>query len=513
MTIAVAAPNDLAARAGAGMADVGGNAVDAALAAAVTAMVSEPGICSLAGGCYVIVAPPGTRAEVVDANVTMPGAGLDVTPGQGTFTLQTDYGGGVEMTIGHGSVATPTTPAGLALAHRRHGRAAWADVWAPAVRAAAEGFPMGSAATYYLRYVHDDLYGWHEPSRAAIHDADGNLVAEGEPVVIADLAASLQAIADDGVEVLYDGWLGDRIVDDVQAHDGLLTHDDLRRYRPTVRPALETVATTPAGRWRVATNPPPAIGGVTLSAMLELLTRSGPLPGRWDDDLVVRMARAQDLVLSRRVTELDPARDRPTAATALLEAIDDGTFDAAMASPSTIHVSAVDDSGLACAVTASAGYGSGVMPPGTGLWLNNCLGEHELNPHGLHRWEPGDHLPSNMAPTVVEAPDGARLAIGSPGADRITTAILQTLVHLFGDADLRTAIAAPRLHVRHHPDGSLWRVGHEEDLDVSALDAPTESFHPRAMFFGGVAATLRHADGRLEAAGDPRRTGATRLSD
>lgn len=508
----MAAPNELATDAAANVADAGGNAVDAALAAAIVSMVAEPGVSSLAGGSYLLVAPPDGPVEVVDANTTMPGRGAIVRPGQGTFPIHTDYGGGVEMTAGHGSVATPVTPAGLALVHERWGRAPWAEVWAPAVRVARDGFPMGAASHYYLEYVHETLYGWHAPSHAAIHDDEGDLIGLGGKVVIDQLAASLQAIADEGVEVFTHGELGRRIVDDVQAHDGLLTRADLAETRATVRPALASVATTPDGRWHVATNPAPAIGGVTLTAMLELLIRSGPLGDGWDDEMLARMVRVQDVVLARRVADLDRARDREAAAAALLETIDAGDFDAGLASPSTIHVSAMDADGLGCAITASAGYGSGAMPPGTGLWLNNCLGEHELNPFGLHRWEPGNRLPSNMAPTVAVGPDGQRLVIGSPGADRITTSLLQVLVHVLGGASLSAAIATPRLHVRHERDGSLSRVAHEEDLDVSSLEVALEPHHPNAMYFGGVAAAMLHVDGTLEAGADPRRTGSTTIT-
>lgn len=512
MSLALAAPNALATAAGERLAAVGGNAVDAALAAAIVSMVSEPGVSSLAGGSYLLVAPPGSPVVVVDANVTMPGRGLDVEPGQGTFAMHTDYGGGLDMTAGHGSVATPVTPAGLALVHERWGRAPWAEVWGPAIDVARDGFPMGAASSYYLQYVHETLYGWHAPSHAAIHDDDGGLVPEGGTVRIDHLAESLEALATEGVRVFTHGELGARIVDDIRANDGLLTRADLAESQPIVRPARTAAATTTAGQWRVSTNPAPAIGGVTLTAMLELLTRSGPLPGHWDDDLLVRMVRAQDVVLARRVRDLDPSLDREAAAAILLDGIDAGDFDAAMASPSTIHVSAVDDRGLGCAITASAGYGSGAMPPGTGLWLNNCLGEHELNPHGLHRWEPGDHLPSNMAPTIAVGPAGQRLVIGSPGADRITTALLQVLVHVLGGASLSAAIATPRLHVRHERDGRLSRVAHEEDLDVSVLDVALEPHHPNSMYFGGVAATMLHADGALEAGADPRRTGSTTIT-
>ncbi|MBW3621614.1 MAG: gamma-glutamyltransferase, partial [Actinobacteria bacterium] len=261
MPIAVAAPNQLAADAGREIADAGGNAVDAAVAAALVAMTTEPGICSLPGGAYLTIEPVDGPAETIDANVSMPGHGLPRDRfGGGVFDIRTDYGGGVDITIGHGSVATPGTPAGLALASERHGRLPWRELLAPAIAIARSGFPMGAASSYYLDYVHQDLFGWHAPSHAAIHAPDGTLLPTGAEVRIEALADSLQQLADEGVAALYAGDLGARIVTDVLDHGGLLTREDLRRYRAVVR---EPVTVDVAG-WHVATNPPPAIGGVTL---------------------------------------------------------------------------------------------------------------------------------------------------------------------------------------------------------------------------------------------------------
>lgn len=507
LTVALAAPNDLSADAGARLAAEGGNAVDAAIGAALVATVTEPGICALAGGAYLTVRPASGQAETIDANVTMPGRGLDPgARGRGTFAIHTDYGGGVEITIGHGSVAVPGTPAGLSLAHERHGRLPWQAVVEPAVEVTRQGFPLGAASTYYLTYVHEDLFGWHAPSHAAIHDASGQLIRTGGTVVIDDLADTLERLGSEGAASFYDGEIGARIVADVRANGGLLTAEDLAAYRPVVRSALETRFRD----WTVATNPAPAIGGVTLTAMLRLL-EDVPRDG-WSDDELRRLVHVQDAVLSHRVEVLDRADDREQAAAALLASVETGELDLGRGSASTINISAVDGGGTACAVTASAGYGSGVMPPGTGLWLNNCLGEPELNRRGLHAWEPGERLPSNMAPTVAARPDGTVLAIGSPGADRITTAILQTLLaHINAGRPLAEAVAAPRVHVRHHADGRVREVGHEEDLELPPFDLPVRSYHRHAMFFGGVTAARRSADGQLEAAADPRRGGATRI--
>ena len=183
-------------------------------------------------------------------------------------------------------------------------------------------------------------------------------------------------------------------------------------------------------------------------------------------------------------------------------------------SSSTAHVSVVDSDGTACAITASAGYGSGATVPGTGLVLNNCLGEPELNRLGLHALAPGTRLASNMAPTTARHRDGARLAVGSPGADRITTALMQVLAAFcLEGADLQSAIDRPRLHVQHPrgrvPPGSSTRTTTRCARRCGAPVCRPAPHGHRDMFFGGVGATLRDADGGLSAAGDGRRAAAT----
>src|SRR5690606_12906110 len=177
------------------------------------------------------------------------------------------------------------------------------------------------------------------------------------------------------------------------------------------------------------------------------------------------------------------------------------------------HVAAVDSDGMACAVTASSGYGSGATIPGTGLLLNNCLGEPELNRLGLHALAPGTRLASNMAPSVARAPDGRVMAIGTPGADRITTALMQVLArHCLLDVDMGEAISRPRAHVRV-VRGEPTRVDYERDAGiaaaVTALGMPGLEHEPHSMYFGGVGAASRSASGVLSAAGDPRREAAT----
>ena len=223
---------------------------------------------------------------------------------------------------------------------------------------------------------------------------------------------------------------------------GRVTTQDLAEYR-----AIERVPiVVDVGEWQVATNPAPAVGGATLAAMLMLLEEQGFT--MWDDAGAGRLAEVQQAVLRYRDEVLDVATDRAAAVKALLDAAAVGDYRSLLASPSTVHVSAVDGSGLGCAITTSAGYGSGLMVPGTGLWLNNSLGEIELLAGDPADLPVGSRMISNMAPTVARRRDGAVLSVGSPGASRITTAIAQVLVNFIHlGMSLSDAVAHPRLHV------------------------------------------------------------------
>jgi gamma-glutamyltranspeptidase/glutathione hydrolase len=484
----------------------GGNAVDAAIAAMVAAMTTEPGIVSMAGGAFVTVWPAGGEPEVVDGNVEMPGRGLPQERfGQGLREIRTTYGGGLTLYAGHGSVATPGAFAALGVAHDRHGRAAWRDVMAPSVAAARGGYRIGGAAASYLALTGDSVFGWDPNTRPLVTGTGGTTLAAGDVATNPDLADTLEQVVEEGARSLYTGSLAARIAADSEQRGGLVTAADLAAYEPRVRTPLRMRL----GDWDVATNSPPSVGGPMLAVMLREAVGT---PG-WD---WARVIETQRRVLTYRHQVHDLSTDLEDDGYALLETVERHGLAGLPTSSSTAHVSAADSDGTVCAITASSGYGSGATVPGTGIMLNNCLGEPELNRLGLHALAPGTRLASNMAPSVGRRADGAALAIGSPGADRITTALMQVLgrfcVH---GAGLQAAIDAPRVHVRVMDDGSP-RVDHEDDEAVSAavaaLGLASYSHGRQSMFFGGVGAALLAADGRLEAAGDPRREAATRVS-
>jgi gamma-glutamyltranspeptidase / glutathione hydrolase len=484
--VAIAAPNEAAADAGERIARSGGNAIDCALAAALVTMVNEVGIVSLSSGGFITVQPSdGGAPHTVDGWMEMPGRGRSL--GGGTWDVYTEYGDGVSATIGPGSVACHGSIAAFGEAHARWGSVPWRELVAPAVEVARGGFRLGSASRYYLDHVHDLIFSWDDASREAIHDADGQLTTE--LVTLPDLVASLELIAEEGPRALHTGDLARLISQDVIDRGGILGPEDLAAYRPVVRPSLLSTV----GDWTLGTNPPPSVGGVCVAAMLRLLD-DHPL-GMWDAADVDHLIRVQRAVLGHRLEVLDHTDDLERDAAAYLDLIDRDHL-AVLESGSTAHVSATDSDGGACAVTVSSGYSSGMIAKGTGIWLNNCLGEPELNARGLHGLAPGSRLLSNMAPTVGHHLDGSSLAIGSPGADRITTAIVQVLAGFInGGLGLQQAINHSRVHVH--------RAGRpDERIKVEA--EPT-------MYYGGVGATLRRPDGQLIAAADPRRDGAVRL--
>src|SRR3954451_16667180 len=167
--LAVAAPNEASADAAEEVALAGGNAVDAALAAALVAMVNEVGIVSISSGGFVTVQPgDGRPAYAVDGWMDMPGRGRATAAApDSTWDVTTEYGGGVDITIGPGSVAVHGSLAAFGEAHRRNGRLPWPEVVAPALEVARRGFLLSSASRYYLDFVHDEIFGWDPVSRAA----------------------------------------------------------------------------------------------------------------------------------------------------------------------------------------------------------------------------------------------------------------------------------------------------------------------------------------------------------
>lgn len=501
-SVAVATSSRLAAEAAREVAASGGNAVDCALAAALLTMNTEPGVCALAGSAFITVWPAGGAPVTIDGNVAVPGAGVDDSErGGGAVSVAMEYGGGIETLVGCGSVAIPGTLAAVEQAWKKFGTASWKSIFAPSIRATRDGFPLSSACHYYLGYSGNSIYGRSDDGFNALHNVDGTLRATGEPIHVPHLSDTLDAIAREGAAIFYRGELAASIAGHCRDGGGALTREDLADYRALERTPL----TIDIGGWQLATNPSPAVGGSILSAML--LACAGLDGNTWNAQNVRTLIQTQQACLDFRRRRLDLADDIGTEAAALLELARNGQLLSQWTSASTVHTSVVDSDGTGCAITASSGYGSGEMPAGTGLWLNNCLGEIELNRRGLEAGPVGARLPSNMAPSVARR-DGAVLAVGSPGADRITTAMQQFLInYLQFDMSLADAIAHPRVHV--DTSGKQVRLMAEAGIELPDIDLPSKVFPQPVMYFGGVGAAVYKNGQGLQTAADPRREGGT----
>lgn len=482
--IAVAAPSAVAAEAADRVCELGGGAVDAAIAAAVAAMVSEPGVVAPGAGAFVTVWPADGVPVTYDGYMAVPGLGGRSSDPQDREVAM-EYGGGITTVVGPASIAVPGAWAGFGAAHADHGTTAWADVLEPAVDLARRGSPLGATSALYLGYSLGPVFDADPAgSRALRHN--GRPLRTGEPVRVEGLAESLERLARAGAQDFYTGELARAIASDLRARGSHLGIEDLAAYRAERRTPLEVSV----GDWLLATNPAPAVGGAALAALMALAPDGSP----------AQLIEAQRKVYGWRRGGADVADDRTRAIAELLAELPGDPI----SSPSTAHVSTAGG-GVACAITLSAGYGSGVIPTGTGMWMNNGLGEVELV-GDRHRLEAGTRLNSNMAPSVGRHRDGRVLAIGSPGADRITSAIAQTLLALERGLSPGDAVSTPRVHV---DVGKSVTIAYEPGIDMPPLDDALRPFDEPHMYFGGVGLAIGHPDGSVTAATDPRRNGVT----
>ena len=474
---AVAAGNADTARAAATVLRAGGNAVDAVVAAGFAASVAEPGLSSLGGGGFLLWAPAGGPERLLDFFTDAPGRGRP--PGFRAPPLPiTVRFSGVDQVFhaGWGSVAVPGCLDGYVHAVRAHGRLPLAQVVAPAVDLARTGSVLDATQAGFLVLLEDILTLTAEGR--AVFAPHGRLLGAGERLRNPDLADLLDDVGRGVVSGVAD--LAGALHAAAEAGGGRLSADDLHAYSVHERQPLRA---SYRGA-ELVTNPPPSFGGsLVLTALGEL--------------------------------EAHPSLNGKTHATRHLAAALVRMSERHVAGPTavrgTTHVSAVDADGGLAALTMSNGSCAGVFAPGTGIQLNNVMGEADLHPHGLEATAPGVRIGSMMAPTVVRTPDGTRTALGSGGSERIRSALLCTLVGLVDRGEsLVDAVAAPRLHW----DRSVLQVEPGLPADVVAVlrAARTVSeWSARDLYFGGVHAVAHRPDGSVDAVGDARRSGATEL--
>ncbi len=510
---AVAAGHQLTAEAGARILAEGGNAVDACIAAAFMSWVAESPLTGPGAGGFMLVHQARDRStRLLDFFVTTPGLGSRTRRRAEMKSIDVDFSG--ESTqmfhIGSASCAVPGAVAGLAAAHRRYASLPWRTLIEPGMEAARDGIALTRPQAYLHAIL--DLILRHTPEGRRVYGVGGARLGPGDVLRLPDLANTLERLATRPGD-LYSGDLAAAVVRHLRETGGAVTAADLRGYRVIWRTPVEA-------RFRgcaFESNPPPSSGGVLIAYGLALLDRldNGP-PGSAEAltalvDVMREQNRTRGDRFTTRLNRGGLARhllaDRSLrAAVARIEAGGPGAPEAAPPGGTT-HISVVDAAGNAASMSASTGSGSGVIVPGTGIHMNNMLGEYDLNPSG-RALAPGRRMTSMMAPSIVVHDGEPRLVVGSAGSVRLRGAIMQVVVNVVGHGlPVGEAIDSPRVHVDEphvHCEGGL------EPAALDALEAAgydVVRWRRRNLFFGGVAAVERREDGSLAAAGDPRRGG------
>jgi gamma-glutamyltranspeptidase / glutathione hydrolase len=483
----VAAGHPLTAQAGARVLREGGNAVDAAVGAMLTSFAAEPLLTGLGAGGYMLVAGGQQEPALLDFFVQAPTDRRSASPGDGFVAelqaIDVSFGDAAQVFhIGPASCGVYGTPAGVCEAVSRWGTVPLEDLAAPAAQLARDGVVLNAGQAYVAEILGDLLSS--TPECAALWAPEGHILREGELLRNRELGDALVRLGKDGSEPFYRGDVAAAVCDWLQARGGSLSREDLAGYR-----ALEREPVRMGYRdCDVLTNAPPSAGGTLLAYALALLDR-GPAPPTLSG-VVEAMAAAQ----SERTPEF-------------VEGLSEEGFLARFLDRrlgATTHISVLDAEGRACSATCTNGEGSGVVVPGTGMHINNVMGEEDLNPLGFHRHPAGRRMPSMMAPSIVMRNGEVELVLGSAGSNRIRSALLQTIVGVVDHGmDVRRAVDAPRVHF----EGGVLYV--EPGINLGELvlgDTHVVRFGALNLFFGGVQAVQRRGE-RLTGAGDPRRGG------
>ncbi len=479
---AVAAGHELTVKAARHALEEGGNATDAACAAAWMACVVEPVLASPGGGGFAMVAENGATPQLCDFFARTP---LHVNPDADFHAIEADFGTTTQtFHIGPGSTATPGFVPGIFALHGRHGRLPMARLIAPAAVIARRGHTVNAFQARLARIISPILLA-SEGTRA-LFAPSGGLLTEGQMLANPDLARFLESLAEGGPD-WYMAEAVPRMLT-LQHGAGHLREEDFEDYAPEWRTPLREKAADGL----VWLNPPPAASGV----MIALANRKAEKEEHPDECRPCIWAAALDHADRLR---RDSGHDLDALAARL----------GPPSSRGTTHISVIDGEGGACALTVSNGEGNGHVVPGLGFMPNNMLGEEDVNPAGRSGWPTGVRLSSMMAPTIARGEDGTLHVLGSGGSNRIRSVIFLVLRRLMAlRQTLAEAVEAPRLHVEAgHLDFEPGFLRTEAEA-LARMFPDHREWKEHSMFFGGCHAVSRRRDGTLEACGDPRRSGS-----
>jgi gamma-glutamyltranspeptidase / glutathione hydrolase len=529
----VTSAHPIASQVGLQVLQQGGNAVDAAVATTLAISVVEPFSAGIGGGGFLLFRQ-GKSGEIraLDFRERAP---LKATP-----DMYLDAKGAVipkASTTGYKAVAVPGTIAGLAELHQRYGKLPWKQLVEPSVQLAEQGFPVTVRYRQALKWRSAAM----PPGSIAakIFLPQGKLPQLGDRIIQTDLARTLAAVGQDP-QNFYQGQIAQAIVQDMRTHQGLITAQDLKEYRPIWRDPV----CGPFQQYRVCSMPPPSSGGVHLLQMLNLVDGKALKQWGWHHpDALHRLIESMRIAYADRAThlgdpdfvkvpvqalispkyadlrraEIDPNRakpsqDVPAATPEVLQKIQSESSE-------TSHLTVVDRdrNAISLTFTINLSFGAGVVAEGTGIVLNNEMDDFATAPNTPNAFgltgnianaiAPRKTPLSSMTPTIVTENGQLRLAVGAPGGSTIITTVLQVLLNdLVYDMDIERAIAAPRLHQQWLPETTRIDRWGFDPLTIADLQRRGQRLEEREPW-GNANGIEALPDGTLAGAADPRGEG------
>jgi gamma-glutamyltranspeptidase/glutathione hydrolase len=515
----VSSSHPIASKAGVEVLKRGGNAVDAAVATALTLGTVTPAFCGIGGGGFALIWLADERKAIfVDYREQAP-----QTASENTFKLTP--GGAVsgnENSMGYKSVAVPGAVAGHSFMVERFGQLKMRRLFEPAIRHARRGFAVSKTMAEAWSTSYHKLEPYQSSRRIYLNN--GRPFKRGRKIRLAQLSKSLSSIAARGPSEFYNGSIGRKLVNDMVANYGLVTANDLERFKPVMREPIR-------GSYRgieIISAPPPSSGGAIIIEALNILEN---FQFEHTDAKLPRTLHLVSEALARgfvncRANICDPAfaqipMERLTSknfAQRLAGTIDENKASLlvepanifGVPTSNTSHLCVVDSDRNVVALTESVEcyFGSGVVVPDTGIVLNDTMHDFDPRPGRLNSVGPGKIPMSSMSPTIVLRDGIPFLAVGSAGSTRIVSSVLQTLLGVLEfDMPMERAIDSPRIHIQGDEIEAESRIPKTSIDALRRMGHRVKSKRPRELYFGGVHAVKISSDDKVEGAADSRRDG------
>jgi gamma-glutamyltranspeptidase / glutathione hydrolase len=527
----VTSAHPIASQVGLNILQQGGNAVDAAVATTLAISVVEPFSAGIGGGGFLLFHEAKTgEMRTLDFR--------ERAPLKATADMYLDAQGAVipkASVNGYKAVAVPGTIAGLADLHQRYGKLPWKQLVEPSVQLAQQGFPVTARYQQALKWRSAAM----PPGSIAakIFLPQGKPLQLGDRIIQTDLAKTLAAVGEDP-QNFYQGPIAQAIVQDMQAHQGLITLQDLKQYRPIWRDPV----CGPFQQYRVCSMPPPSSGGVHLLQMLNLVDGKAMKQWGWHHpDAMHRLIESMRIAYADRATHLgdpdfvkvpvqalispkyaelrrsqiDPQQAKPAVTATPPELLQ--KIQAESSETSHLTVVDADRNAISLTFTINLSFGAGVVAEGTGIVLNNEMDDFATAPNTPNAFgltgntanaiAPRKTPLSSMTPTIVTENGQLRLAVGAPGGSTIITTVLQVLLNdLVYDMDIQRAIAAPRLHQQWLPETTRLDRWGFDPLTVAELQKRGQKLEMREPW-GNANGIEMLPDRTLAGAADPRGEG------